>query len=141
MSLAVFTPEWIDVWAGEIRASEEYKKAARWWEWPLMLILRADPAHGIPEDRRVFLDLYKGDCREARPGTAEDARTTEFVLSADIHAWKEIFDGKVGPIAAIVFGKIKLERGSYFTLALNTAAAVALVGTATHVDTAFPEGV
>ncbi len=141
MAYDVFTPEWIDAWEPKINASEEYRKAARWWEWPLVLVLRADPAHDIALDRRVYLDLYKGNCREARPADPEDAARADFVLSADVHAWKEIFDGKVGPIAAIVLGKIRLERGSYITLALNTAAAVALVKTATHVETAFPEGV
>ncbi len=141
MAYPVFSPEWIDKWAPEINASEEYRKAARWWEWPLVLVLRADPALGIPEDRRVYLDLFHGECRKARPGTVEERAQTKFVLSADVRAWKEIFQGKVGPIAAIVLGKIKLERGSYVTLALNTPAATALVGTATKVDTAFPEGV
>ncbi len=141
MAYDVFTPEWIAAWAPQINASEEYRKAARWWEWPLVLVMRADPALDITLDRRVYLDLFKGACREARPGDLEDVARADFVLSANAHVWKEIFQGKVGPIAAIVLGKIKLERGSYITLALNTAAAVALVKTATQIDTAFPEGV
>lgn len=139
MPYAVFGEEWVDAWAGEIRASDEYRKAAQRWEWPLVFVLRTDPARGIPEDRHVYVDLHKGECREARAGSVKDVARADFVLSADADTWKDVLEGKLDPISGIMRGKLKLEKGSMMTLAMHTAAAKALVGAAARVDTAFPE--
>jgi putative sterol carrier protein len=138
MPHAAFSQEWVDEWAAEIRGSEEYREAARRWEWPLLFVLRADPARGLPVDRHVFLDLRGGDCREARPGTADDTARADFVLSADASTWKEILGGGLDPIAGLMRGRVRLEKGSMTTLAMHTGAARALVGTAARVDTVFP---
>jgi len=140
MTHEVFGRSWTAAWAEEIRASDAYRTAARRWKWTLLLVLRADPVRGLPEDRRVYLDLHGGSCREARPGSAEDAARADFVLSGDLGTWTEILDGTLDPFAAIVRRRLMLEKGSMATLAMHSAAAKALVRTAAHVETAFPDG-
>jgi ribonucleoside-diphosphate reductase beta chain len=137
MTRDIFGPDWIDAWAEEIRASEAYRKAARRWRWPLLLVLRADREHGVAEDRRVYLDLGEGQCREARPGSADDVARAEFVLSADLSTWAAVLDGALDPLAGIVRRKLSLEKGSMATLAMHSAAAKALVATAARVETSF----
>jgi putative sterol carrier protein len=138
MPHVAFSREWLDAWAAEIRASAEYREASRRWEWPLLFVLRADPDHGGPADRHVFLDLHGGECREARPGTADDVARAGFVLSADASTWNEVLRGGLDPVAGVMRGKLRLEKGSLTTLAMHTGAARALVGTAARVDTDFP---
>ena len=140
MDHEVFGRSWTAAWAEEIRASDAYRKAARRWKWPLLLVLRADPVRGLTSDRRVYLDLLAGSCREARPGSAEDAARADFVLSGDLATWTEILHGTLDPFAAIVRRRLTLEKGSMATLAMHSAAAKALVRTAARVDTAFPAG-
>ena len=139
MSHVVFSEDWVAAWAAAICESEEYRAAAQRWVWPLLFVLRADPAHGVTADHRVWLDLWKGECREARMGTADDVARAGFVLSADAPTWREVLEGKLDPVAGIMRGRLKLEKGSMMTLAMHTGAARALVATAARVDAAFPD--
>lgn len=134
-----FEQSWVDAWAQQIRASEEYRAAAQRWEWPLAFAFRADPEVGFPEDRFVLLDLYRGECRDARVATEAEASRAEFVLSGPIGTWREVLDGHLDPIAAVMGGRIRLEKGSVMTLAMHASAAKALVQTVTRVDTQFPD--
>lgn len=139
MPFVAFSQEWVDSWAAAIRASDEYRNAARRWEWPLALVLRADPAAAAPLDRHVYLDLWRGECREARAGAEEDLARASFILGANERTWRDVLEGKLDPVAGIMLGKVKLEKGSIMTLAMHTGAAKALVATAALVDTTFPE--
>jgi len=140
MGYAAFSPEWVQAYAGKIRASEVYKKAAASWEWPLVLVMSKDPSLGLPEDVGVYLDLMHGDCREARVATPDDIERAPYVLTADAYTWKQITDGKLDPIGAMMRGKVKVTRGSLVTLARYVAAAKALVDCAAAVETIYPEG-
>lgn len=137
MPHVVFSAPWVEAWAGEIRSSEEYRQAAQRWQWPLMFVLRA--GHPDLPESRVYLDLFRGECREARLGTPEDDAGAAFVLTADSEGWKEVLEGRLDPVAAIMQGRVKLAKGNVMALAMHTAAARALVQTATRVDSVFPE--
>ena len=65
MSHEVFTQDWAVAWGEAIRASDAYRMAAQRWQWPMVIVMTFDPALSLPE-RSVFLDLFEGDCREAR---------------------------------------------------------------------------
>jgi putative sterol carrier protein len=134
-----FSEDWVDAWVAEIRASDDYRRAAQRWEWPVALVIRADAASGIPDDRHVYLDLRRGECREARLVSADEARRADFVLSADARTWRDVLEGKLDPIGGLVRGAVKLEKGSMTTLAMHADAAKALVATAGRVDSEFPE--
>lgn len=136
----IFTEEWAHVWGERINANPEYAAAARSWEWPLVFIVQADPSLEIPEERGVYLDLYRGECREARAATKEDVDSAPFAIRGDAHTWKRVLDGELEPIMAIMRGKLKLTRGSMATLARYVRAAKELVRSAQQIDTAFPPG-
>jgi putative sterol carrier protein len=131
-----FSEAWTDAWAEAIRASDEYRQAARRWEWTVLLVMRTGPDGS--GDRYAWLDLYRGECRHARPGTGADIATADFVLAADAAAWQDVLEGRLDPLAGIARGRVRLERGSMTTLAMHTAAAKALVRTAAAVETRFP---
>lgn len=136
VAYVVFSEEWVDACAAALRASEDYRRAATKWEWPLLLVLRG--GNGGAGERSVYLDLYRGECREARLATPADRAAAPFVLGADADAWREILAGALDPVGGIMRGRITLEKGSMVTLAMHTAAARALVAAAATVDAAFP---
>ena len=139
----VFTQEWVEAWAAEIRASDEYRSAAQRWTWPILFVLRGEAGgsgNGLAGEPSVFLDLQNGVCREARLGREDDSARAGFVLSADAAAWRDVLEGRLDSVAGIMTGRLKLERGNLMTLAMHTGAARALVGTATRVDAVFPDG-
>jgi putative sterol carrier protein len=134
-----FSQDWVDALAAEIRASDDWRRAAKRWEWPVVLVMRGGSAGNAPHDRQVYLDLHKGECREARLASADDARRADFVLSADARTWKDVLEGRLDPVGGVMRGTLKLEKGSMTTLAMHADAAKALVATAARVDVEFPE--
>jgi putative sterol carrier protein len=135
----VFSPPWIDAWAARIHASEEYRRAAKRWVWPILFVLRSDALGAGAAERSVYVDLRHGACREARIGTPGDRARAGFVLSAGLATWREVLEGRLDPVAGVMRGALRLEKGAVMTLAMHTGAARALVSTAADVDTHFPE--
>ena len=138
MAYEIFCADWAVAYRASLHESEAYKKAATSWEWPLVLRVTVDPAQGIPRDLAVYLDLWHGECREARVASKEDMESAPYVVSADAYTWRQVLDKKMEPISGIMRGKIKLVRGSVITLAGYIPAARYLVEAATHIDTRFP---
>lgn len=135
----MFTHEWAVSWGEQIRSNEEYREAARSWQWAMVFTMRAAPDLGVPE-RSVFLDLFEGDCREARAATAEDLESVPFVMSADPATWKRVVDRQLEPIPGLMRGKLKLVKGSLASLLPYVKASKELVLSAARVETRFPEG-
>jgi putative sterol carrier protein len=139
MSHEVFTHDWAVAWGEAIRASDAYRTAAQRWQWPMVITMTFDPELGLP-DRSVFLDLFEGDCREARSATEIDRAAVPFVISGDFHAWKEVLERDLDPILALMTGKLKLAKGSLAALIPYVTSARELVAAAAQVPYRFPEG-
>ncbi|MBE3557179.1 MAG: SCP2 sterol-binding domain-containing protein [Firmicutes bacterium] len=140
MSVPFFSEAWANVWKEKLNASDAYHTAAANWEWPLVVVFKADPDLGIDEDIGIYLDLYHGECREARLATPQDQEKVPYVISADAYTWKQILNRELDPIMGIMQGKMKLEKGDMATLAGYVLAAKELVNTALEIETSFPEG-
>lgn len=140
MAHEIFTDGWAREWGEQLAASPAYKEAAKTWEWPLILGVDADPSLGIAENRMVYLDLYHGDCREARGATKEDMDATPFIITADPYTWVQVLEGKLESISGIMRGKLRLVKGNMGTLAGYVLAAQELVKAATKIDSVYPEG-
>lgn len=141
MAYPAFTEEWAQAYKERINENSRYREAARNWEWPLAFVLEADPALGIEEDRAIVLDLYRGECREARLATRDELDGVPYVISADAYTWKQVVDGRLDPLAAMLRGKLKIVKGNMAVLAGYVTAAKELVNSAQQVETEFPEGV
>jgi putative sterol carrier protein len=135
----VFTHDWAVACGEQINLNDDYRHAARKWEWPLVLTMTADSGLGLAE-RSVYLDLFHGDCREARAATPADTESVPFVISADPHVWKAVLDRDLEPIFGIVRGKLKLVKGSLISLLPYVTAAKEMVLSAACVETRFPAG-
>jgi len=138
MPYEVFTAPWAEAWAQRINQNAAYKQTARAWEWPLVLVLEKDAASDFAHERRIYLDLWRGECRAAREATPQDLVDAPYTISASLAHWREILNGELDPLMAIAAGKLRLQKGSLFTLARYSAAAKQLVATTREVDTLFP---
>jgi putative sterol carrier protein len=138
MSHEVFTHDWAVAWGEAIRASDAYRKAAQRWQWPMVITMALGPE--LPE-RSVFLDLFEGDCREARSATETDRAAVPFIISGDFQSWKQVLERGLDPILALMTGKLKLERGSLAALIPYVTSARELVAAASQVSYRVPEGV
>ena len=138
MAYEIFTDEWAQAWKDDLNRSDKYKKAGRTWEWPLVLFMEADEEYGIDRDRAIYVDLYHGECREARVATPEDLDTVPYIVKADPETWRDLRDGKLEAIGAILRGRMQLQKGSMLVMARYVAAANELTHAVARIDTVFP---
>jgi putative sterol carrier protein len=139
MSYEMFTHEWAVACGDQINANEDYRKAARTWKWPMVLTMKADAKLELPE-RSVYLDLFEGDCREARAAQPADIEHAHYIISADPPTWKRVLDRDLEPIPGLLRGKLKLDKGGLVSLLPYVTAAKEMVSSAANVDTRYPEG-
>lgn len=136
MPLPVFSDAWATACADVINKSSAYRAAAATWEGALVLLMTPDTVPG--EERRVFLDLWHGDCRSARAAHADDENAARYVLAGTESAWRMVLTGKLAPLLAIMTGKLKLAKGSLAELLPYTGAAKELVTAASAIEASFP---
>ncbi|MBI4914941.1 MAG: Fis family transcriptional regulator [Acidobacteria bacterium] len=140
MAAEIFNDKWAKAWGKKINENGAYKKAAANWEGAMVLVMSADKDFGIAEERAVIADLWHGDCRGAHAADEEDLAGAPYVIRANPATWKEVLAGRVDPIFGLLRGKLKLSKGSVFSLVPYAVAAKELVTSARNVDTTFPKG-
>jgi putative sterol carrier protein len=140
-SMELFSAPWLAAWQRELNASAAYRDAAAQWEWPLILSITAEePQAGDSPERSAYLDLWHGTCREARPALDTDEEHARFVISGSIAVWRQVLDGRLEVVSAIMLRRLSLDKGSVASLLGYIGAAKALVVTAAAIDTRYPEG-
>lgn len=122
---SLFSSKWISALERELAESETYRRAAARWEGDVVLAV-GDAAR----ETGVYLDLHRGECREARALTAADRKSARFVLVGSEAVWKELAAGSLSPATAVMGKKLELERGSVFSLMPHLAAAQELLAAA-----------
>ncbi len=136
----VFTEEWASAACERLNAREGYRTVAAEWRDAVVLVMGADEAFGIAEERAVWLDLFEGACRGTRMATAADLAGAPIVLRAEPAHWRRLLSGETDPVAAVMKGQLRLVRGSLFTLAKYAAAAREMVAAAAEAGGHFPNG-
>lgn len=135
----VFTEPWVAAWADEIRGSDAYRQAAATWEGSVALAMNVASADEGNSERGVFLDLWHGECREARVASDDDLKQADFVLAANLDVWRRVLARDLDPIMGLMTGKVKLRKGSLAKLTPQINASKELVLAATRVPSSFPE--
>lgn len=130
----IFTGEWAGAWAEEINASEAYRGAAASWDEPMVLTMKADRGAGVPEDRSVYLDLYRGECREARAATEHDVQKARYVIRATPKVWEQAIDGSLKVSWALLRGELKVLKGSKSKLSSHAEAWRQMIAAARRVE-------
>lgn len=136
MTPRIFSTEWAGDWKRALDVHAGYRAAAATWEGSLVLQMHSPDDPGAA--RAVYLDLWHGECLEARAGSADDIATAKFVLSGSVETWRRVLRGEVAPLMGLMTGKLTLSRGSLAALLPYAAAAKALVDAAATCPALFP---
>lgn len=128
--------EWIVEFRKEINANEEYKEAAVTWEGVVVLIFNAEPDIGLAEDFIAWADLWHGECREIKQVTLEEAEKAPYVIRGSYANWKQVVQGRLGPVKGMMQGKLKL-KGNLPTIVKYVKASDELVKCAAKVPSEF----
>jgi len=138
MGAALFSEAWATELEHELAGDDDYRRAASGWNGSLLFVLEPDPARGFPEERRLFLDLVHGSARAVRPALPDDPANARFRLAAPAAVWLELLSGDLEPGAAVLSGRLRLERGSMFGLLPHLDAARRLLLCACRVGFGTP---
>jgi putative sterol carrier protein len=131
----VFSDAWARAWGDALAASETYRTAAAAWEGSVALVA-AGPA--LPEPAAVFLDLWHGECREARRATEGDLAGVAYLLEAEPGVWRELFESRQSPVMALLTGRLRLVRGELAQLLPHAGSAKELLALAETIEGEFP---
>ena len=115
--------EFAEALCSELNRSEAYRKAARGWRWPILFKVEGGGRVGPG----FVLDLYEGECRGFKWYDDASGVTADYILSASRDTWLKVIKGELHPMKAILEKKVKLEKGSYATIARYTRAAMEIV--------------
>lgn len=135
--MALFpSDEWMTIYMERINASAEYREAAATWEAPIAFVFEAEPDRGVPEDLWALLDLWHGECRDARMLEPAEAGRAPYVIRAPYSRWKDVLQGDLDPVKGMMQGKLRLQ-GDLATIVRYVRAANELVHLTMEVPTQF----
>ncbi|MDP9405275.1 MAG: SCP2 sterol-binding domain-containing protein [Actinomycetota bacterium] len=136
--VAYGTQEWLNTYRDRINASASYRAAAATWEGAVAYVFEAEPAKQWPETTYAVMDLWHGQCRDARLTSAAEAEQAPFVIRAPYSRWKQVIRRELDPIKAMMQGKLRL-RGDLPTVVRHVEASNVLVAIAGEIPTEFPD--
>ena len=138
MTVAAFSPEWAQAFKDEVNKSPVYKQAGKGWKWTVGLVVEAEPDKNFPEAKGIVMDLYEGDARDVRVGSAEDAQACDFVIGGSYSRWKQVATKELDATRGMLQGKLKL-KGDLPTIVRYTKASQELTKATTRVPVEWPD--
>jgi putative sterol carrier protein len=139
MNYIAFSDEWAQAFKDEINKSDAYRQAAKGWKWTVGLVVEAEPDKGFPLAKGVVMDLFDGEARDIKVGTADDAGACEFVITAPFTRWKQVALKELDATRGMLQGKLKL-KGNLPTIVRYTKASQELTNCTTRVPVEWPDG-
>ena len=119
-----------------LQQSASFRAAAGRWEDAVVLEWSDAPKSALASDAMfcgVYLSLHGGDCRVARVATADDYEHARIVMSADLETWNSLLAGEMTPTMALLWGRLKLTKGTMAALIPHAGAASEVVRVAQSV--------
>ena len=138
MAVKAFSDEWAHQFKDEVNKSSVYKAAAKGWKWTVGLVIEAEPDKNFPEPKGVVMDLFDGEARDIKVGTAADAQGCNFVITAPYARWKQVATGELDATKGMLQGKLKL-KGDLPTIVRYTKASQEMTECTTRVPVQWPD--
>ena len=136
MAVVFPSDEWVSQYKDAINGNPEYRTGAADWTYGVVaLICKALPPQ-LPDDVGIWLDLDRGECREAKLVTLEESAKAPFCITGEYARWKQVIRKELDPIKGMMQGKLKL-KGDLPTIVRAVKASQELVNSATMVSTLF----
>ncbi|NDJ86720.1 MAG: wax ester/triacylglycerol synthase family O-acyltransferase [Chloroflexi bacterium] len=134
--MELFSAEWAQAYREAINRNDAYRNVSGNWEaGSLAFVIKGSGGNGLHKGSAVWLDLYKGDCREARSLPPEEAKeTADFVIEGDYNSWMQVLNGNAQPLMMIMRGKLRLAKGSLRKLLPYAQSAQELVHSAQYIS-------
>lgn len=139
MTLPFPSDAWAQAFGKAINENEAYRTHGKPWTFgDVAMIVHREPEAGIAEEAGMVLDVHEGQCRGVQYVVGEGAAHAAFEIIAPYAVWREVIEGKLDPIAAMMQGKLDLRKGHLPTMIRFVESSRALVSSAAAVATQFP---
>jgi putative sterol carrier protein len=138
MAIKAYSDEWVEQFKDEVNKSSVYKTAAKGWKWTVGLVVEAEPEKNFPESRGLVMDLFDGEARDIKLGSAADAQKCDFVITAPYSRWKQVSKMELDATMGMLQGKLKL-KGDLPTIVRYTQASKELTKCTTRIPTEWPD--
>jgi WS/DGAT/MGAT family acyltransferase len=134
--ITLFSDGWAKAYMQVLNNSKAYHDASTGWTaGPLAMVMKASPANGFPRDAAVILDLHKGECRDGRALTLDEAmHDASYVIEGNYGSWMKVLSGQAQPLGMIMRGQLRLKKGSLPGLLPYTKSAQELIKCAQKID-------
>jgi putative sterol carrier protein len=131
--------QWTEALKRALDNDATYREVAQGWTFgAVAMIVRCDPCFGVDCDVGIVLDVHRGECRSAQfVEGVSDPEDAQFVIVGTYARWREVIEGRLDPIKAMMEGKLKLTRGHLPTIIRFVEPSRMLVTAATRVPTQF----
>jgi len=130
--------EWCAAYKDAINANPAFKEAHReWTHGAVAMVVTADPSIGIAEDTAMWLDVERGNCKDCRLVSRQEAENAAFVIVANYARWKEVIRGQLDPTKGMMQNRLKLTKGHMPTMVKFVTASKELVASTAKVPTQF----
>lgn len=120
--MELFGKQWTSTYFDLINSDSRYKENAKGWNNPIRFISVSEN-----KNKAVWLELSNGICLRALHGDDALNAISDYEIKADEKAWINLLDNNGDPLVALMTGKLKLTKGSMFTLSRYTSSAKDLV--------------
>lgn len=138
MAVKPFSDDWAKQFKEQINSSAVYKQTGKGWKWTVGMVVEAEPDKHFPDSRGVVLDLFEGEARSIKAGTAAEAQGCDFVITAPYTRWKQVALKELDPTKGMLQGKLKL-KGDLPTIVRYTKATQEVVECSTRVPVEWPD--
>jgi putative sterol carrier protein len=138
MTVKAFTAEWADAFKDEVNKSAAYKVAGKGWKWTVGLVVEAEPDKHFAEATGIVMDLFDGEARDIKVGTAADAQKCDFVITAPYSRWKQVVNKELDVTRGMLQGKLKL-KGDLPTIVRYTKASQEMTECTTRIPVVWPD--
>jgi putative sterol carrier protein len=138
VTVDAFSPDWAKAFKAEINKSDAYRSAGKGWKWTVGLVVEAEPDKNFPEARGVVMDLYEGEARDVKVGSAAEAQACDFAITAPYSRWKQVAQKELDATRGMLQGKLKL-KGDLPTIVRYTKASQELTECTTRVPVKWPD--
>jgi putative sterol carrier protein len=99
--------EWVKAYRDLLNASAAYEESSKNWESDLIFIIEPDAPNS--QVAYLYLDPYRGKCREAKALPGLEAQKAAYVVNAPFTVWRRIIENKLDPIQALMTRQIKVK--------------------------------
>ncbi|UCH29992.1 MAG: SCP2 sterol-binding domain-containing protein [Myxococcales bacterium] len=133
--------EWTEALRVTLNNDRAYREAGKPWTFgAVAMIVRSDANNGLEQDAGIVLHVHRGECHGARFVEGDsDPRDAEFVIVGTYDRWRDVIEGRLDPIKAMMEGKLKLTRGHLPTIIRFVEPSRLIVASATKVPTRFAD--